>query len=43
MAGGEVIARPHFAQTLVKRGYAKDNRDAFDRYLDTLEFREKMT
>lgn len=43
MAGGEVIARPHFAQTLVKRGYAKDNRDAFDRYLDTPEFREKVT
>lgn len=43
MAGGTVIARPHFAQVLVKRGYAKDNRDAFDRYLDTPEFRAKVT
>ena len=43
MARGKVIARPHFAQTLVKRGYAKDNRDDFERYLNTSEFREKVT
>lgn len=42
LAGGAVIARPHFAQVLVKRGYARDSRDAFDRYLDTEEFRTKV-
>lgn len=42
LAGGEVIARPHFAQVLVRRGYVSTNREAFDRYLDTEEFREKV-
>ena len=42
LAGGEVIARPHFAQVLVKRGYVSTNREAFDRYLDTEEFRQKV-
>lgn len=42
LAGGEVIARPHFAQVLVKRGYVSSNREAFDRYLDTEEFRQKV-
>lgn len=42
-AGGTVIARPHFARILVKHGYAKDNRDAFGQYLDTPEFRAKVT
>lgn len=42
LAGGEVIARPHFAQILVKRGYVSTNREAFDRYLDTEEFRKKV-
>lgn len=42
LAGGEVIARPHFAQVLVKYGYVKTNREAFDRYLDTEEFRQKV-
>ncbi len=43
LAGGEVIARPHFARILGNRGYAKDNRDAFDRYLDSEDFRRKVT
>lgn len=43
LAGGEVIARPHFAQALVRRGYVKTNREAFDRYLDTSEFRQRVT
>lgn len=43
IAGGEVIARPHFAQALVKRGYVSTNREAFDRYLDTEEFRRRVT
>ena len=42
LAGGKVIARPHFARILVKHGYASDNRDAFDRYLDTEEFRQRV-
>ena len=42
LAGGEVIARPHFAQVLVKRGFVSTNREAFDRYLDTEEFRQKV-
>ena len=43
LAGGEVIARPHFARVLVKHGYVSANREAFDRYLDTEEFRKKVT
>lgn len=42
LAGGEVIARPHFARVLVRRGYVSTNREAFDRYLDTEEFRQKV-
>ena len=42
IAGGEVIARPHFAQALVRRGYVASNREAFDRYLDTEEFRKRV-
>ena len=43
LAGGEVIARPHFAQVLVRHGYVSSNRGAFDRYLDTEEFRKQVT
>ena len=42
LAGGEVIARPHFAQVMVRCGYVSSNREAFDRYLDTEEFRQKV-
>ena len=42
LAGGEVIARPHFARVLVKHGYVSTNREAFDCYLDTEEFRKKV-
>lgn len=42
LAGGEVIARPHFAQVMVRHGYAATNREAFDRYLDTEEFHERV-
>ena len=38
IAGGNIIARPHFAQAMVKRGYVASNREAFDRYLDTPEY-----
>ncbi len=42
LAGGEIIARPHFARVLVKHGYVQTNREAFDRYLDTAEFRQRV-
>lgn len=32
-AGGGAIGRPHVAKALVENGWARDNRDAFDRYL----------
>ena len=35
LAGGNVIARPHFAQVMVRHGYVATTREAFDRYLDT--------
>ncbi len=38
-AGGSIIARPHFAQVLLKRGYVSSTREAFDRYLDTSEYK----
>ncbi len=38
LAGGNIIARPHFAQVMVKHGYVSSNREAFDRYLDTEEY-----
>ena len=42
LAGGAVIARPHFAQALVKHGYVSTTREAFDDYLHTEEFRQKV-
>lgn len=38
IAGGDIIARPHFAQAMVRRGYVATTREAFDRYLDTAEY-----
>jgi len=38
LAGGDVIGRPHFAQVMVRRGYVRSSREAFDRYLDTDEY-----
>ena len=43
LAGGDIIARPHFAQVLVRHGYVSTNREAFDRYLDSEEYRKKVT
>ena len=31
--GGGVLARPHIARVLIRKGYARDMRDAFARYL----------
>lgn len=33
--GGEVIARPHFAAALIKKGVVNSVKEAFDRYLST--------
>lgn len=35
---GRTTGRPHFARTLVAKGYADSVQDAFDRYLTTPEF-----
>lgn len=40
LAGGAIIGRPHFAQVMVRRGYVQNNREAFDRYLDTEEYQK---
>lgn len=40
LAGGQVIARPHFARAMVKLGYVSTTREAFDRYLDTEEYQK---
>jgi predicted metal-dependent phosphoesterase TrpH len=32
-AGEDVVGRPHFAQALIAAGYAKDKKDAFEKYL----------
>lgn len=41
-AGGAVLGRPHFAQAMVCRGYVKNSREAFDRYLDTEEYHQEV-
>jgi len=33
VSGGDQIGRPHFAQILIKKGYVKDNNEAFKIYL----------
>ncbi len=38
LAGRGVIGRPHFAQIMMRRGYVRSIREAFDRYLDTDEY-----
>lgn len=42
LAGGDIIARPHFARAMVRRGYVASNREAFDRFLDTKEYQTKV-
>lgn len=42
LAGDGVTGRPHFARVLVKRGYVSTNREAFDRYLDSAEYRRRV-
>lgn len=33
LAGGAVVGRPHFAQALMRGGFCRSHRDAFDRFL----------
>lgn len=40
IAGGNIIARPHFAQVLVNKGYVNNIREAFNKYLDTEEYQK---
>ena len=42
LAGGDVIGRPHFARAMVRRGYVRSSREAFDRYLDTEEYHQQV-
>lgn len=42
LAGGNIVGRPHFAQVLTRHGYVANNREAFDRYLDTDEFHQRV-
>lgn len=34
MSSGKVIARPHFSKLLIKKGYAKNQKDAFKNFLN---------
>lgn len=43
LAGGGNIGRPHFAQVMVRRGYVTSNQEAFERYLDTAEYKRIET
>lgn len=40
VAGGNIIARPHFAQVMIDKGYVNSSKEAFDNYLDTTEFQK---
>ncbi|MBO4913853.1 MAG: PHP domain-containing protein [Oscillospiraceae bacterium] len=42
IAGGDIIGRPHIARAMVAHGYVKNNREAFDKWLDTDEIHERM-
>lgn len=42
LAGNGSIGRPHFAQVMVRHGYVKTSREAFDRYLDTEEYNNRV-
>ena len=39
-AAGGAVGRPHFAMVMLRRGYVATRKEAFDRYLDTLEFQQ---
>ena len=39
LAKGGVVARPHFARVMLEHGYIKTNREAYEKYLDTDEYK----
>lgn len=41
IAGDGVIGRPHFAQYLQEHSYVKTREEAFKKYLNTKEFKER--
>ena len=41
-AAGGSIGRPHFAMVMLKHGMVATRKEAFDRYLDTKEFRQRV-
>lgn len=41
-AGGDVIGRPHFARVMTDHGFVTNYRDAFNLYLDTDEYHQKV-
>ena len=42
LAGKDAVGRPHFARSMVRRGYVRDSREAFDRYLDTEDYHRQV-
>lgn len=42
LAKGNIVGRPHFAQAMVRRGYVRSNREAFDLWLDTEDYHQKV-
>lgn len=39
-AAGKTLGRPHFARAMIDAGYVKTVPEAFDKYLDTTEFKD---
>lgn len=39
LAKGGVVGRPHFARVMLEHGYIKTNREAYEKYLDTEEYK----
>ena len=40
LASGDVVARPHFAQVMLRHGYVSSIQEAFNLYLDTDEYQK---
>ena len=40
LSGGRIVARPHFAQVIIRHGYAETVQEVFARWLDTPAFAE---
>ena len=41
-AGNAAVGRPHFAQVIVRHGYASTTQEVFSRFLDTQEYQENV-